>query len=124
MKPKRSRPQDKTAVAGSSGPDKVGRRIPSDLDIEKKWLQLTRIDIEQFEFFYKKYRPKIYKYIFMRTLEKDLAIDLTDETFSRAVDKLGSFAWQGYSFGAWLFKIAQNLTRIIHESQDLTPSTT
>ena len=109
MKSKRSRPRDNTVAADSSGQDKVVRKIPSDLDNEKKWLQLTRIDIEGFEFFYKKYRPKIYQYIFMRTLEKDLANDLTNETFSVAVDKLKSFAWQGYSFGAWLFKIARTV---------------
>lgn len=83
--------------------------MQAELAIEKKWLQRTRIDNEAFEFFYRKYRPKIYKYVYMRILDRDLATDLTDETFSRAVDRLGSFEWQGYTFGAWLFKIARNV---------------
>ena len=79
------------------------------LAIEKKWLQLARIDIEQFEHLYRKYRPRIHRFIALNVRDADLAANLTDETFSRAVDKLESFRWQGYSFGAWLFRIARNV---------------
>lgn len=89
----------------------VDRRSASsdELDIEKKWLQLTRIDPENFETLYNKYRPKIFRFLVLSTHDRDLASELTDETFSRAVDGLGSFRWQGYSFGAWLFRIARNV---------------
>lgn len=95
-------------------PEEAGQEIvedlsPGDLEIEKKWLQLARIDIEKFELLYKKYRPRIFQYIYLTVQDVDQASNFTDETFSRAVDKLDSFKWQGYSFGAWLYKIAHNV---------------
>ena len=109
MKPQPlNQPSDKDE-SGKPGPDFMDDQSPSDLEIEKKWLQLARIDIEKFEFLYKKYRPKIFQYIFLTVQDVDLASNFTDETFSRAVDKLDSFKWQGYSFGAWLYRIAHNV---------------
>lgn len=97
------------AVTGESRRARRDDQESSELAIEKKWLQLARIDIEQFELLYRKYRPKIFRFIALNVRDEDLAGNMTDETFSRAVDKLDSFRWQGYSFGAWLFRIARNV---------------
>lgn len=97
------------AAPGDSRTARGGDVGQDELAIEKKWLQLARIDIEQFEHLYRKYRPKIYRFIALNVRDADQAANLTDETFSRAVDKLDSFRWQGYSFGAWLFRIARNV---------------
>ena len=77
------------------------------LDIEKRFLQLTRIDSEQFRFFYEKYHDVIFEFIYWKTEDYELAGDLTGDVFLEALDKLDRFTWQGYSFGAWLFHIAR-----------------
>jgi RNA polymerase sigma-70 factor (ECF subfamily) len=77
-----------------------------DLVIEKKWLQLTRIDPEKFEFFFDKYHDRILAYAYWKTGDQDLAADITNTVFARAWQKLGRFQWQSYSFGAWLFQLA------------------
>jgi len=63
--------------------------------IEKKKLQRTRIDREQFIFFYRKYYRRIYSYHFLKIGDRDLASDLTQETFSLATEMLRRFRWQG-----------------------------
>ena len=82
---------------------------PSDLDIEKKWLQLSRVDPAQFEYFYRKYYDTILIFLSGEIRNPEVAQELTNEVFSIALDRLDKFQWQGYSFGAWLFKIARNL---------------
>lgn len=111
MKPYRWNHMTDNENEGQPDSTEADGHLSDDLEIEKKWLKQAKIDIEKFEFLYRKYRPKIYRYICLNILEEDLASNLTDETFSRAVDKLDSFKWQGYSFGAWLFQIARNVMR-------------
>ena len=81
----------------------------SDLEIEKKFLQLTRVDTEQFRYFYEKYHDVIFDYVYWKTGDYELTGDLTGDVFLEALDKLDQFTWQGYSFGAWLFHIARRL---------------
>lgn len=82
---------------------------PADLEIEKKWLQRSRVNASEFEFFYRKYYDTILIYISGEIKDPDVAQELTNEVFSVALDRLDKFQWQGYSFGAWLFQIARNL---------------
>ncbi|MEN8006349.1 MAG: sigma-70 family RNA polymerase sigma factor [Candidatus Krumholzibacteriota bacterium] len=105
-----TRPESKTGEFpefpdGDHGPD--GEKDISDLEIEKKFLQLTRIDTEQFKFFYEKYHDVIFNYVYLKTEDYELTGDLTGDVFLEALDKLDKFTWQGYSFGAWLFHIAR-----------------
>jgi len=93
--------------AGDSREESAVERA-SDLEIEKKWLLRARVDVEKFAFFYRKYYARVYRSILLMVGDEDRARDLTDETFSQAVQKLGSFRWRGFSFGAWLFKIARH----------------
>ena len=92
---------------GDSGPGGGTKHV--DLDIEKKFLQLTRIDIEEFKYFYEKYHDVIFDYIYWKTVDYELAGDLTGDVFLEALNRLDKFTWQGYSFGAWLFHIARRI---------------
>lgn len=100
-------------------PDFGGDNLPQDgsvhdssdrndleLDIEKKWLHLSRIDPEKFTFFYRKYYDPIFRFVFVEIMDQETAQDVTNEVFSEALDNLNRFSWQGCSFGAWLFRIA------------------
>jgi RNA polymerase sigma-70 factor (ECF subfamily) len=81
----------------------------TELDIEKKWLQWTRVDPEQFHLFYDKYHDVIMGYFFKRVGDFELAGELAGEVFAQAWEKLPGFRWQGYSFSAWLFHIARQV---------------
>ena len=92
---------------GRSAKDQGNDDRGNDLDIEKKWLQLVKIDPERFSYFFDKYHDRIFKFLYWKTSEHDLAAELTDEVFSLAWRNINRFTWQGYSFGAWLFQIAR-----------------
>jgi len=104
-RPKKPESKKDVFPGGDHGPGGVEEH--SDLDIEKKFLQLTRVDTEQFKFFYEKYHDVIFDYIYLKTEDYELTGDLTGDVFLEALDRLDKFTWQGYSFGAWLFHIAR-----------------
>ena len=63
-----------------------------------------------FEQIYEEYFDRIYSYIAARIGNRFDAEDLTEEVFLKALQSIGSFKWQGISIGAWLFRIAHNIT--------------
>ncbi len=112
-------PKEEQAAELSSAEPASG--LPSDLEIEKKWLQLTRVDPAKFEFFYRKYYDTILIFISGEINNPEVAQELTNEVFSVALDRLDKFQWQGYSFGAWLFQIARNLRLAERREQSQNP---
>ena len=75
---------------------------------ELEWLNAARIDPEKFRFFYDKYAARIHGFLFRRSLDPELADDLTALTFTTALDHLTEFEWRGVTLGSWLFRIATN----------------
>jgi RNA polymerase sigma-70 factor (ECF subfamily) len=66
-------------------------------------------DANAFGELYDRYVDVVYRYIYYRVSNVQLAEDLTSETFIRALRRLSSYTWQGRDFGAWLVTIARNL---------------
>lgn len=66
-------------------------------------------DADAFGSIYDRYNETVFRYIFFRVNNRQLAEDLTSETFLRALRRISSFSWQGRAFGAWLVTIARNL---------------
>ena len=62
-------------------------------------------DIEEI---YKKYFATVYKYLFCLTQNSDIAEELTQETFYRAVKKIDTFKGN-CKISVWLCQIAKNL---------------
>lgn len=84
---------------------------PSELEIEKRWLLNARTDPEAFMHFYAKYYDRVFRLCYHRVVDRELAEDLTAETFLQAQQHLGRFRWQGTTMGAWLYRIALNQVR-------------
>lgn len=66
-------------------------------------------DAEAFGRLYDHYVEPVYRFIYYRVGSRQLAEDLTSETFLRALRRIGKFTWQGSDFSAWLITIARNL---------------
>lgn len=66
-------------------------------------------DAEAFGRLYGLYVEPVYRFIYYRVGSRQLAEDLTSETFLRALRRIGKFTWQGTEFSAWLITIARNL---------------
>jgi RNA polymerase sigma-70 factor, ECF subfamily len=58
---------------------------------------------------YDRYVAVVYRYVFVRTGNRELAEDITSETFMRALRRIDTFRWQGRDIVAWFLTIARNL---------------
>ncbi|CAN5175046.1 hypothetical protein BH23ACT9_BH23ACT9_35160 [soil metagenome] len=61
-----------------------------------------------FSMLYDRYVDKVYAYCYHRVGDAQTAEDLTADVFMRALQRIGTFTWQGKDFGAWLVTIARN----------------
>lgn len=66
-------------------------------------------ETEAFGLIYDRYVVMVFKFIHFRVGNRQLAEDLTADTFLRALRRIGSVTWQGRDLGAWLVTIARNL---------------
>lgn len=64
---------------------------------------------KQFLELYDEYYPKLYAYVLMRVRRREVAEDIVQHSFLKALDNLASFKpRRGATFGSWLFQIAKN----------------
>ncbi len=80
-----------------------------DLNTEKQIVDAARSDPEKFAGIYEAYADDIYRYSYSLVSDKDQAEEITQECFTRALEKLDSFEWQGISIKAWLIAISRNI---------------
>lgn len=67
-------------------------------------------NLEFFSILYEKYFEEIYKFIYLKTFDKETAQDICSETFFKAINKINSFKNEENSnFRAWIYRIAYNL---------------
>lgn len=58
---------------------------------------------------YRRYQPIVFRFVRRKVGSIQLAEDLTQDTFVRALRRLNAFTWRGTDIGAWLVTIARNL---------------
>jgi RNA polymerase sigma-70 factor, ECF subfamily len=103
--------EEKPATTGGPAPAPRQRPDPSDAAAEV-WALVERAqagDAEAFGKIYDRYLDTVFRFIYFRVGNRQLAEDLTADTFLRALKRIGSFTWQGRDPGAWLVTIARNL---------------
>jgi RNA polymerase sigma-70 factor, ECF subfamily len=81
-------------------------------------------DQEAFGQLYDRYHEMVFRYVLFRVGDRQLAEDLTAETFLRALRRIASVSYQGRDIGAWFVTIARyRLEQTTSEIADLSPST-
>jgi len=78
------------------------------LENEIEIVERAKTDEIAFKVLYDHYFPKIYKYIFRRTGNREASEDIMSNVFLKAFVNLKKYENRGYPFGAWLYKIATN----------------
>lgn len=66
-------------------------------------------DAEAFGLIYDRYVDEVFRFVYQRVDSRQVAEDLTSETFLRALRNIGAFKWRGSDIGAWLVTIARHL---------------
>jgi RNA polymerase sigma-70 factor, ECF subfamily len=79
-----------------------------DLLKEESIIRNAQNDPAHFKPLYEAYFKRIFRFVFHRVGEKDLAADLTSQVFLKALVNLKKFEFRGVPFSAWLFRIALN----------------
>jgi RNA polymerase sigma-70 factor (ECF subfamily) len=80
-----------------------------ELEKERKLIEEAKKDHDKFTELYDKYFDRIYRYVFRRTSgNRNIAHDITSQTFLDALGHIKQFEWQGFPFSSWLYKIAHN----------------
>lgn len=106
--PERARDAPAAARTGTPHP----ARPASDDAAAEVWRLVERAqagDGEAFGQIYHRYLDTVFRFIYFRVTNRQVAEDLTAETFLRALKRIGSVTWQGRDLGAWLVTIARNL---------------
>ena len=74
---------------------------------EKQLLQSARKgDADAFAVLYRETVQQVFRYIYYRVSEQQLAEDLTGDVFIRALNAIGRYEERGKPFIAWLYSIA------------------
>jgi RNA polymerase sigma-70 factor (ECF subfamily) len=102
--------QDGLAVARTGSPEMAVRPTdePGDHADEAMLVAAARTDPTAFAALYVRYLPRIHRYLRLRCGSDDVAADLTQDVFLRALAALPRYRERGMPFGAWLFAIARN----------------
>jgi RNA polymerase sigma-70 factor (ECF subfamily) len=106
-----SGPPTETQPPRAEPPKYPARPDPGDAAAEV-WALVERAqagESEAFGLIYDRYVDTVFRFVYFRVGNRQLAEDLTSDTFLRALKRIGSFTWQGRDLGAWLVTIARNL---------------
>ena len=78
------------------------------LNSEQEIIEAAKKDLHHFEKLYSKYHNQIFRYVYQRMDDKDIAHDVTSQVFLKSMNNLKKFKYKGVPFSAWLFRIASN----------------
>ena len=85
-------------------------QIPADQYHEHNLIQCAKQgDSQAIGELYETHRLGVYRYLYYRTGDQQVADDLTSEVFYRMIRALSGYQLQDVTFKAWLFQIAHNL---------------
>ncbi len=104
-------PTTKIVIKPEAGTGFPSRPDPSD-PANEVWTLVERAqrgETAAFGQIYDRYVDTVFRFIYFRVGNRQLAEDLTSDTFLRALKRIESFTWQGRDLGAWLVTIARNL---------------
>lgn len=78
------------------------------LEEELSWIQKAQKDPECFGPLYKEYHEQIFRYIYQRMDDEDLAFDITSQVFMKALKNINKYEYRGVPFASWLYRIAKS----------------
>lgn len=77
---------------------------------EQDHVEAAKKDPRRFGFLYDKYYEAVFRFVFQRTGNEDVAHEITSEVFFKALKNIQKYEFRGLPFSSWLLRIAQNET--------------
>jgi len=78
------------------------------LQKELQWVNYAKENPRGFEPLYNKYYEQIFRYIYQRMDDKELAYDVTSQVFLKALNNIQKYEYRGVPFASWLYRIAKS----------------
>jgi len=75
---------------------------------EMTLITFAKKDPERFGPLYTKYHEQIFRYIYQRVDDQELAFDVTSQVFVKALNNLHKYEYRGVPFSSWLYRIAKS----------------
>lgn len=91
-------------------------------ELSAKEIQRAIHDEEAFVVLFRHYTDRVFRFLWMRTRNTELAEDLTQETFIIVMKKLHTFTYTGAPFSSWLLQVALNVARAHFRKKGNTPT--
>ncbi|MDG1435946.1 MAG: sigma-70 family RNA polymerase sigma factor [Saprospiraceae bacterium] len=78
--------------------------------MQAEWLevQAAQQNPAYFRPLYDRYFNQIFRFIFKRTGDENIANDICSQVFLKAIQKIGTYEYKGVPFSAWLYRVASN----------------
>src|ERR1051326_976545 len=75
---------------------------------EQKNIDEAKKNPLKFEQLYNTYYERIFRFIYQRVDKKEIAFDLTQQVFMKAMLNIRRYEHRGFPFSSWLYRIARN----------------
>lgn len=75
---------------------------------ENSYVEASKLDPGKFEYLYNKYNEQIFRYVYQRMDDKELAFDVTSQVFMKALTNIHKYEFRGVPFASWLYRIAKS----------------
>ena len=81
---------------------------PERMKEELVWIQRAKESPEHFGPLYKKYHESIFRYVYQRMDDQEMAYDVTSQVFMKALKHIHKYEFRGVPFSSWLYRIAKS----------------
>lgn len=78
------------------------------LQQELQLVKAAQSDPKRFAPLYDKYHEQIFRYIYQRMDDKELAFDVCSQVFLKALNNIERYEYRGVPFSSWLYRIAKS----------------
>lgn len=75
---------------------------------EEVLINYAKEDPSNFEVIYKAYHEQVFRFIYQRMDNDEIAYDVTSLVFMKALKNIHKYEYKGIRFSSWLFQIARN----------------
>ncbi len=75
---------------------------------ENSYVEASKKNPAKFEYLYNKYHEQIFRYVYQRMDDKNLAFDVTSQVFMKALTNIHKYEFRGVPFASWLYRIAKS----------------
>jgi RNA polymerase sigma-70 factor, ECF subfamily len=75
---------------------------------EQVLVEAAKQNPEKFRPLYDAYYERIFRYVYQRVDDKEVAFDVTAQVFLKAITNLHRYQFKGVPFASWLYRIAQS----------------